>query len=101
MRWSENTFKRHVRAADGKESLLAEPDDWQKETGKPHAINDFEASPDGSLVAVGISPGGNELASIHLIETATKKRIGRGRTEEGLMRRHHLEGQGGSLQVPG
>ena len=73
---TENTFKLHLRAADGQESLLADPDDWQKATGKPHAINYFEASPDGSVVAVGISPGGNELASIYLIETATKKRIG-------------------------
>jgi len=74
---TENTFKLYVRAAGGKDSLLADPDDWQKETGKPHAINYFEASPDGSVVAVGISPGGNELASIHLIETATKKRFGK------------------------
>ena len=73
---TENTFKLHLRAADGQESMLADPDDWQKATGQPHAINYFAASPDGSVVAVGLSPGGNELASIYLIETATKKRIG-------------------------
>jgi prolyl oligopeptidase len=73
---SENTFKLYLRSADGKESVLADPDDWQKETGKPHAINYFEPSPDGSIVAVGVSPGGNELASLYLIETATRKRIG-------------------------
>jgi prolyl oligopeptidase len=52
---SDNTFKLYVRDPAGRETLLADPDDWQKETGQPHAINYFEPSPDGSLVAVGIS----------------------------------------------
>src|SRR6185436_14801643 len=42
---------------------------------KPHAINYWEPSPDGKLVAVGVSPGGNELASLYVIDTATGKRI--------------------------
>ncbi len=73
---TENTFKLYVRGKDGQERLLADPDDWEKETRQPHAINYFEPSPDGRVVAIGVSPGGNELASLYLIDTASKKRIG-------------------------
>ena len=38
-----------LRAADGRESLLADPGDVQAATGKPPAINGFEASPDGQF----------------------------------------------------
>src|SRR5688572_26285352 len=58
---ADNVFKLHVRGKDGSERVLADPEDWQKETGKPHAINYFEPSSDGKRVAVGVSPGGNEL----------------------------------------
>lgn len=73
---TENTFKLFVRTAAGSERLLVDPDDWQKETGQPHAINYFVPSPDAKLVAFGISAAGSEAASIHVIETATKKRLG-------------------------
>ena len=71
----DNVFKLYV-LKDGKETLLVDPETFQKETGKPHGINYFEPSPDAKIVAVGISPGGNELASLYLIETATGKRLG-------------------------
>src|SRR6187401_44651 len=71
---TENVFKLYVRGGDGKERLLADPDAFQKETGKPHAINYFQPSPDSKRVAVGISQGGNELASLYIIDVATGKR---------------------------
>ena len=43
--------------------------------GKPHAINYFLASPDGSKVAAGISQGGSEAASIFVYDAATGKQI--------------------------
>ena len=73
----DNTFKLYVRTPSGTEKLLADPDDWQKETGKPHAINYFYPSPDAKYVAFGISAAGSEAASIYVIETATRKRIGK------------------------
>jgi prolyl oligopeptidase len=73
----DNTYKLFVRAKDGKETLLADPDDWQKDTGKPHAINYFASSPDGKHVAFGVSAAGSEDASIYVIETASKKRVGK------------------------
>ena len=43
--------------------------------GTPYAINYFLASPDGSKVAVGISQGGSEAASIFVYDTATGKQM--------------------------
>ncbi len=72
---NENTFKLYHRSAGGQETRLVDPDDWQKETGKPHAINYYAPSPDGKLVAFGVSAAGSEDASIHVIETATRKAV--------------------------
>jgi len=73
----ENTYKLYVRTPSGGERLLADPDDWQKPTGKAHAINYFSPSPDAKYVAFGVSAVGSEDASIYVIETATRKRIGK------------------------
>jgi len=73
---AESTFKLYRRDARGAETLLVDPDDWQKTTGKPHAINYFTPSPDGGLVAVGISAVGSEQASIYVVETASRRQLG-------------------------
>ncbi|MEO7205263.1 MAG: prolyl oligopeptidase family serine peptidase [Steroidobacteraceae bacterium] len=44
--------------------------------GKPYAINYFLASPDGDKVAVGISEGGSEDASITVYDAASGAKIG-------------------------
>jgi prolyl oligopeptidase len=44
--------------------------------GKPFAINYFLASPDGNKVAVGISEGGSEDASITVYDAASGTKIG-------------------------
>lgn len=43
---------------------------------RPMAINYFLASPDGNRVAVGISEGGSEAASLSVYDTASGRRIG-------------------------
>jgi len=73
----ENTYKLYVRQPSGTETLLADPDDWQKDSGKPHAINYFYPSTDAKYVAFGVSAAGSEDASIYTLETATRKRIGK------------------------
>lgn len=73
----DNTFKLFVRRPEGAESLIADPDDWQKATGKPHAINYFFPSPDGRHIALGVSASGSEDATLYVIETATRKRVGK------------------------
>jgi len=44
--------------------------------GKPYAINWFLASPDGGKVAVGVSQGGSENASMTVYDAATGKALG-------------------------
>jgi len=46
-----------------------------KNRGRPYAINYFEASPDGTKVAVGISAGGTEAASLMVYDAATGVQI--------------------------
>src|SRR3546814_17344651 len=50
-------------------------EDWRKRTGKPHAINYFEVSPDLRFVAVGISESGAEIGSLHLFDLSTAKPV--------------------------
>ncbi|MBL0141211.1 MAG: S9 family peptidase [Betaproteobacteria bacterium] len=73
----DNTFKLFLRQADGRERLVADPDDWQRQTGKPHAINYYFPSPDGRHVALGVSPSGSEEADLYVLETATGKHVGK------------------------
>src|SRR5258706_5626122 len=72
----DNTFKLYRRDANAAETLLIDPDDWQKQTGTPHAITYFSPSPNGELVACGIPAAGSEEAAIYVVETAARKRIG-------------------------
>lgn len=73
---ADNQFKLYVRrGANGAERLLVDPDALAKKTGKPHAINYYAASPSGRRLAYGISAGGSEMAEIHVIDTATGRRL--------------------------
>lgn len=73
---TENTLKLYHRDPSGRETRLVDPDDWEKQTGKPHAINFFAPSPNGRLVAFGVSASGTEDASTYVMDTASGKRIG-------------------------
>ena len=73
----EDQFKLYMRrGAAGPDKLLFDPETLKKKTGKPHAINYYSASPDGKLVAVGVSAAGSEDASMRVIDTATGKQRG-------------------------
>jgi len=61
----------------GEEVLLIDPEEFEKETGVPHALSYFTPSWDGRYAACGISPGGSEDASIYILDTATGETIGR------------------------
>jgi prolyl oligopeptidase len=73
----DNTFKLFARHPGGREQLVADPDDWQRRTGKPHAINYYFPSPDGRHVALGVSASGSEEAVLHVLETATRRLVGK------------------------
>ncbi len=59
----------------GSERALVDPEDWRKRTGKPHAINYVQPSPDGKLVLVGISESGSEMGSAYVFDIASGKQI--------------------------
>ena len=75
---NDNQFKLYMRqGASGVDKLLVDPEAMQKKTGKPHAINWFTPSPDGRLLAYGLSSGGSEAAVLHLLDTRSGKPVGR------------------------
>jgi prolyl oligopeptidase len=72
----DNTFKLYVREGlTGTETLLFDPEKFTKADGKPYAINYYEPSSDGNLVACGLSAAGSEDAVIHVADTATGKEV--------------------------
>lgn len=70
---SANQFKLYMRQGlTGPETLLVDPEAGAAKDGPPQAINFYQPSNDGKLVAYGISEGGSEEASIHVIDVATR-----------------------------
>jgi prolyl oligopeptidase len=68
----QNTLKLYVRdLATGRTTLLVDPDQLASPGGAPVAINYFVPSFDGRYVAYGVSQGGSENASIHIVDVAT------------------------------
>jgi prolyl oligopeptidase len=73
----QNVFKVYLRDGfDGAERLLVDPEALQAATGTPHAVNYFVPSWDGKYLAYGVSAGGSEDASLHILEVATGKQVG-------------------------
>jgi prolyl oligopeptidase len=71
---NDNQFKLYMRhGLHGAEKLLVDPEALTKKGGPPLAINFYQPSYNGKLVAYGISEGGSEEASIHVIDVATHK----------------------------
>jgi prolyl oligopeptidase len=74
---TEDQFKLFMRRGlNGADRLLFDPETLKKQTGKPHAINYFSPSPDGKLVAVGVSAAGSEEAALRIIDTTTGRQRG-------------------------
>jgi len=73
----EDQFKLMLRQGlGGADRVLVDPEQFERETGKPHAINYYTPSPGGRFVAYGISAQGSEAAVLHLLNTRSGKRIG-------------------------
>jgi prolyl oligopeptidase len=74
---AEDQFKLCVREGlQGAERVLFDPEDLKKQTGTPHAINWYSASPDGTRVALGVSAGGSEEAAMRVLDVKTGRRLG-------------------------
>ncbi|MFO1314556.1 MAG: prolyl oligopeptidase family serine peptidase [Burkholderiales bacterium] len=72
----DETYKLYVR--DGiasPERLLVDPDAFARPDA-PAAIDYFRAAPNGARVAFGVSLGGSEDATLHVIDVATRAAIG-------------------------
>ena len=73
----DNQYKLYMRQGlTGSDKLLVDPEALEKKTGKPHAINWYTPSPDGRMLAYGLSQQGSEEAALHLIDTRTGKAMG-------------------------
>ena len=74
---ADDQFKLYMRRGlTGPETLLFDPETLKKATGKPHAINYYTPSSDGTRVAVGVSAAGSEEASMRVLDTTTGRQIG-------------------------
>jgi prolyl oligopeptidase len=73
----ENQFKLMMRVGvNGAERVLVDPDQIDKTSGVPHAINYFSPSWDGKRMAYGVSAGGSEDASLYVLDIASGQAIG-------------------------
>jgi prolyl oligopeptidase len=73
----ERQFRLVVRdGLAGAERVLKDPEVEARATGVPHAINYFVPAWDGRHVAYGISAGGSEDASLHVLDVATGQDVG-------------------------
>ena len=72
----EDNRKLYVReGTNGAERLLLDPQ-TRTANGVHFSIDYFQASPDGKLVALGISPGGSEDSVIHVLNSQDGKDLG-------------------------
>ena len=72
----ENQFKLMMREGlAGAERVLVDPERMAKASGVPHALNYFTPSWDGKTLAYGVSAGGSEDASLHLMDIASGKAL--------------------------
>ena len=70
----ERQFKLAMRVGPtGAERILVDPEVDAKRTGVPHAINYYRPSWDSKYVAYGLSAGGSEDASLHILDVARAK----------------------------
>lgn len=72
---ADNQFKLYTRQGRGPERLLVDPQALEKATGKPHAINYYDVSPDGRVLAYGLSQQGSEAAVLHRLDVTTGRAI--------------------------
>ena len=70
---ADNQFKVYVRRglAGGAERVLVDPEALTKARGEPIAVTFVSPSDSGRYLAYGLSAGGSEEASIHVLDVAT------------------------------
>lgn len=72
----DTTYKLYVREGiGGPERLVVDPAQYNRE-GQAAAIEYYNISPNGKRLAVGVAVGGNEDATLHVIDVTTRQPIG-------------------------
>ena len=72
----ESQFKLVMRIGlNGVERVLVDPQAMARAKGIPHAVNYFTPSWDGRLLAYGVSAGGSENASLHLMDVHSGRQL--------------------------
>jgi prolyl oligopeptidase len=72
----EDNQKLYTRdGVNGSERLLLDPETLTAK-GVHYSIDYYTPSPDGNLVAIGISPGGSENSVLHVLDAATGRDLG-------------------------
>jgi prolyl oligopeptidase len=64
-----------VREPDGRTRKLVDVAALLSATGRPHAVDYFTPSQDGTRIAVGVAVGGSEQADLAVLDVATGNRI--------------------------
>ncbi len=57
----------------GRDTVIVDPEALSKAAGRPHAIMDYQPSPDGAKLAYSVQVGGGEIGVLHVIDVATAK----------------------------
>lgn len=70
----QSLAKLYVRnTLDGKDELLVDTDKFVGPHGEPAAINYYAPSNDGRYIAYGVSQGGSEMATLHIMDVDAQK----------------------------
>ena len=73
----ERQFRLVMREGlNGAERTLVDPEVESRAHGVPHAVNFYTPSWDGRYVAFGISAGGSENATLHVLDVKSGQRVG-------------------------
>lgn len=73
---SDNQFKLYWRDGfAGTDQLVVDPEAISKQLGKPHAVNDYGASPDGRYIAYSLQIAGSEIGQLHVVEVGSGKPV--------------------------
>lgn len=72
----ESQFKLVRRdGADGRDTVVFDPEALSRTTGRAHAVMDFAPSPDGTRLAYAVQAGGSEIGRLHVIDVVTGREL--------------------------
>lgn len=58
---------------NGRDTVIVDPEALSRAAGQPHAIMDYQPSPDGTKLAYSVQVGGGEIGVLHVVDVASTK----------------------------